>query len=76
MMQRQRRNAELNRECRKQHTDKVDEAEDYEQRRRNFPHEVRCVEEMQDLERSEPYGEVRREDAKDVDAADLHNLLT
>jgi len=30
---------------------------------------------MQDLEKTEPYKQVRREDARDVDAADLQNFL-
>src|SRR3990167_10106223 len=53
-----------------------DDAEDDEQRCTELPHEVRCVEQVQDLERAEPYREVCREDAGNVDAPNLQYLFT
>src|SRR3989338_1480787 len=53
-----------------------DDAEDNQERGTQLPHEVRSVEEMQDFERAEPYREVRREDAGDVDTPDLQYLFS
>src|SRR3989344_4942343 len=67
---------ELDGHVREEPVQERNDAEEDKERGAELAHEVRRVEEMQDLERAETYREIRREDARDVDAAYLQDLLS
>ena len=68
------RNFEPNRKLRKKRADKVEQSEKNQHGRAELAHEMRRVENVQDLEETDTDSEVGGEDSGDVETADLKNF--